>query len=224
MIEEKDIKLYHDTNLNREVLLKGNKLNENLNPFNSSLKPTKNISRDQENQFVHSNPNNSYYRIPSNIRVLKKNEKYKFGYNNIINIDKNKLNTYFLCNNYEKIFSLFELYIVNLFNGLSLESIINLYKNELITDSVYINVMKCIDLINESKKKYNHILLRNNNNRLDTTEIFIKLEENASLNLNIKDYALMLVLKFMDLLKFVDENLFSDDIDKLKQVFEKNNY
>ena len=38
-----------------------------------------------------------------------------------------------------------------------------------------------------------------------------------------KDEALMLVLKFSDLLKSIDEKLFINQIQKLNEIFEKNN-
>jgi hypothetical protein len=104
---------------------------------------------------------------------------------------------------------------------LNLEAIIDLFKRELISDSIYINAMKCITLINENKQLYKHTYIRNNNNRLDTTEIFMKVEEIK--HENSKDNALMLVLKFSDLLKSIDEKVFSEQIDKLNEIFEKNN-
>ena len=228
MIDENDVKLFHEVNLQREVvpkeyeLFRTNKIKIYPDHFNhSSLKPIGNISRGQENQFVYSNPNHEFFKIPSKNKKIKKNEKYKFKFNNIINIQKNKLMTYFLCKSYEKLFSLFEFYLVNLFNGLSMESIIDLFKRELIPDSIYINAMKCINLINENKQLYKHTYFRNTNNRLDTTEIILKVEEIE--HINSKDDALMLLLKFIDLLKSINEKLFSTQIDKLKEIFEMNN-
>ena len=228
MINEKDIKLFHEINLQREVLPNGyelsrtNKIKTHPDHFiHSSFKPTGNISREQENQFIYSNPNHDYYIIPKKNITLKKNQKYQFKFNNIINIQKNKLNAYFLCNSYEKLFSLFEFYMTNLFNGLNLESIIDLFKRELISDSIYIHAMKCIKLINDNKQLYKHTFIRNNNNRLDTTEIFMKIDEIK--HENAKDEALMLVLKFSDLLKSIDEKLFINQIQKLNEIFEKNN-
>ena len=228
MIKEKDVKLFHEINLQREILPSGyelyrtNKIKTHPDYFNhSSLKPTGNISRYQENNFIYSNPNHDYYKIPSKNKQLKKNEKYQFKFNNIINVHKNKIMTYFLCNSYEKLFSLFEFYMVNLFNGLTLESIIDLFKRELIPDSIYINAMKCIKLINENKQLYKHTFIRNNNNRLDTTEIIIKVEEIK--HINVKEDALLFVLKFIELLKSIDEKVFSNQINKLNDIFEKNN-
>ena len=228
MIEEKDVKLFHETNLVREVLPKGyelfrtNKIKIHPDHFiHSSLKPTGNISRYLENEYIYSNPKHDYYKIPKKNKNLKKKEKYQFKFNNIINIEKNKIMTYFLCNNYEKFFSLFEFYMVNLFNGLNLELIEGLFQRELISDSIYISAMKCIKLINDNKQLYKHTYIRNNNNRLDTTEIILKIEDVELPNL--KEDALLLVLKFSDLLRNIDEKLFENDIYKLREIFEKNN-
>ena len=72
MIKEKDVKLFHEINLQREILPSGyelyrtNKIKTHPDYFNhSSLKPTGNISRYQENNFIYSNPNHDYYKIPS---------------------------------------------------------------------------------------------------------------------------------------------------------------
>ena len=229
MIEEKDVKLFHEINLQREALPNGyelyrtNKIKTHPDHFNhSSLKPTGNISRDQENTFIYSHPNQDFYKIPPKTKKLKRNEKYQFKFNNIINIEKSKLMTYFLCNSYEKIFSLLEFYMVNLFNGLSLISIIDLFKRELMSDSIYINAMKCIKIINENKQLYKNTYMRNNNNRLDTTEIFIKVEEIE--HINIKHNALLLLLKFIELLNCIDEKIYSSQIEQLKEIFEKNNF
>ena len=229
MIEEKDIKLFHETNLDREVLPSGyelyrtNKIKTHPDHFiHASLSPTGHIPRYLENQYIFSNPKHDYYKIPPKNKKLKKNEKYQFKFNNVINIEKNKLMTYFLCNDYEKFFELFEFYMINLFNGLNLELIAGLFQRELISDSIYINAMKCIKIINDNKQIYKHTYIRNNINRLDTTEIFLKVEEIKKMNL--KEDALLLLVKFSDLLKSIDENLFLNDINKLKEIFEKNNH
>ena len=210
MIKEKDIKLFHEKNLQREIIPSDYELfhTNNIkldhdNYIHSNIKTTGNISRYQEDHFIYSNPNQPYYKIPKNLNKLKNDEKYQFKFNNIINVEKNKLMTYFLCNSYEKLFSLYELYMVNLFNGINLELIPELFKKELITDSIYINAMKCIQIIDENKQKYKRIYIRNNNNYLETTEIICKIEEEE--DLNCRDDALLLTLKFIDLLKSIDE-------------------
>ena len=181
MIKNKDVKLFHELNLRREIIPSNYELFHTNNSkvkqdniIHSIFRPTGNISRTQENQFIYTNPNKEYYVLPNLNRKIKTEEKYKFKFNNIINIEKNKIMTYFLCNNFEELFSLIELYISNLFNGINIELIPGLFKRELITDSVYINVMKCIEIINENKQLYKRIFLRNNCNRLDTTEIICK--------------------------------------------------
>ena len=229
MIKNKDVKLYHELNLKREIIpsnyelfhTNNNKVKQD-NIIHSIFKPTGNISRTQENQFIYTNPNKEYYVLPNKNRIIKAEEKYKFKFNNIINIEKNKIMTYFLCNNFEELFSLFELYIASLFNGINMELIPGLFKRELITDSVYINVMKCIEIINENKQLYKRIFLRNTSNRLDTTEIICKVEEVE--HINVKDDALLLLLKFIDLLKGIDEKIFIKEINKLNEIFQKNNF
>ena len=229
MIKNKDVKLFHELNLDREIIpsnyelfhTNNNKVKQD-NIIHSIFKPTGNISRTQENQFIYTNPNKEYYVLPNKNRIIKAEEKYKFKFNNIINIEKNKIMTYFLCNNFEELFSLFELYIASLFNGINMELIPGLFKRELITDSVYINVMKCIEIINENKQLYKRIFLRNTSNRLDTTEIICKVEEVE--HINVKDDALLLLLKFIDLLKGIDEKIFIKEINKLNEIFQKNNF
>ena len=129
--------------------------------------------------------------------------------------------TLFLCKSYEKLFSLFELYIKNLFSCNNKEEIYDLYQRELIPDSIYINVMKCLELIKDNKQLYRHVNLRNINNQLATTEIFLKIEQVE--NPHIKNDALLLIQKFIDLLQSIDEKLFFDEIDKLYQILENNN-
>ena len=229
MIKNKDVKLFHELNLDREIIpsnyelfhTNNNKVKQD-NIIHSIFKPTGNISRTQENQFIYTNPNKEYYVLPNKNRIIKAEEKYKFKFNNIINIEKNKIMTYFLCNNFEELFSLFELYIASLFNGINMELIPGLFKRELITDSIYINVMKCIEIINENKQLYKRIFLRNTSNRLDTTEIICKVEEVE--HINVKDDALLLLLKFIDLLKGIDEKIFIKEINKLNEIFQKNNF
>jgi hypothetical protein len=229
MIKNKDVKLFHELNLKREIIpsnyalfhTNNSKVKQD-NIIHSIFKKTGNISRTQENQFIYTNPNKEYYVLPNNNRIIKAEEKYKFKFNNIINIEKSKIMTYFLCNNFEELFSLFELYIASLFNGINMELIPGLFKRELITDSVYINVMKCIEIINENKQLYKRIFLRNTSNRLDTTEIMCKIEEVE--HVNVKDDALLLLLKFIDLLKGIDEKIFIKEINKLNEIFQKNNF
>ena len=145
--------------------------------------------------------------------------KYQLLINNFINIDKNKLMTYFLCNNFEELFSLIELYILNLLNGYNTDKISEIFKKGLITDSVFVNAIYCINIIKLNKKSYNKVLIKNNS-MLKTSEIMIKLKE-ISLK-NPKNEALLLILKFIDLLKAIDEIGFIKEIEKLEDVFDIN--
>ena len=195
-----------------KVLKYDNNNYSNNNP-KYTLKSTGNLSRAQESQFVFSN-----YEEPNENTQNKK--KITLSFDNFINIDKNKLITFLLCNNYEDLFSLFELYIKNIFNVREFEEITNLFQNEIISDSVFVNASYCINIINLNKKSYNHIYLRNNNNRLDTTEIIFKLQEIEKKD--IRNHAFLLISKFIELLKSLDEIVFIKQIEKLEEILEKN--
>ena len=195
-----------------KVLKYDNNNYSNNNP-KYTLKSTGNLSRAQESQFVFSN-----YEEPNENTQNKK--KITLSFDNFINIDKNKLITFLLCNNYEDLFSLFELYIKNIFNVREFEEITNLFQNEIISDSVFVNASYCINIINLNKKSYNHIYLRNNNNRLDTTEIIFKLQEIEKKD--IRNHAFLLISKFIELLKSLDEIVFNKQIEKLEEILEKN--
>ena len=219
MLRTEDIKLFHRLNVEREIiptkyeLLKYDNNNYSNNNPKYTLKSTGNLSRAQESQFVFSN-----YEEPNENTQNKK--KITLSFDNFINIDKNKLITFLLCNNYEDLFSLFELYIKNIFNVREFEEITNLFQNEIISDSVFVNASYCINIINLNKKSYNHIYLRNNNNRLDTTEIIFKLQEIEKKD--IRNHALLLISKFIELLKSLDEIVFNKQIEKLEEILEKN--
>ena len=219
MLRTEDIKLFHRLNVEREIiptkyeLLKYDNNNYSNNNPKYTLKSTGNLSRAQESQFVFSN-----YEEPNENTQNKK--KITLSFDNFINIDKNKLITFLLCNNYEDLFSLFELYIKNIFNVREFEEITNLFQNEIISDSVFVNASYCINIINLNKKSYNHIYLRNNNNRLDTTEIIFKLQEIEKKD--IRNHALLLISKFIELLKSLDEIVFIKQIEKLEEILEKN--
>lgn len=231
MINDKDIKSYHETTLKKDILpnewglLRTNKIKIHPDQLtHSKFKTTGNLPREQENEFMYSNPNIPFYNVNKEMNKVKqgRSKKYSFGYNNLLNIEKNKLMSYFICENYDTLFNLFEIYIMNLFNGLDKKGIEDLFKNELITDSVYIDAMKCIELISVNKQLYKHNQLRNINNRLVTSEIRFQIEIVG--NPHAKDDALFLIIKFIDLLKSIDENLFQKEISTLEEVYTKNNY
>ena len=91
----------------------------------------------------------------------------------------------------------------------------------MISDSIFVNALYCLNIIKLNRRKYNKYLLKNLNNTLDTTEIIFNLEENN--NNQMKNDALLLIIKFIELLRSVDEINFNKEIEKLKEVFEKNN-
>ena len=116
---------------------------------------------------------------------------------------------------------MFELYISSIFNGNNLEQITNLFERKMISDSIFVNALYCLNIIKLNRRKYNKYLLKNLNNTLDTTEIIFNLEENN--NNQMKNDALLLIIKFIELLRSIDEISFNKEIEKLKEVFEKNN-
>ena len=204
-----DINLFHKLNVEREIIPNKYQLlisYNNCKHYNKpNLKSIGNLPRNLEDQYIFYNYDN--------------NENKNFRFNNFINIDKSKLMTYFLCNNFEELFSLIELYILNLFNGYNTDKISEIFKKGLITDSVFVNAIYCINIIKLNKKSYNKILIKNNS-MLKTSEIMIKLKENSLKN--PKNEALLLILKFIDLLKAIDEIGFIKEIEKLEDVFDIN--
>ena len=204
-----DINLFHKLNVEREIIPNKYQLlisYNNCKHYNKpNLKSIGNLPRNHEDQYIFYNYDN--------------NENKNFRFNNFINIDKSKLMTYFLCNNFEELFSLIELYILNLFNGYNTDKISEIFKKGLITDSVFVNALYCLYIIKLNKKSYNKVLIKNNS-MLKTSEIMIKLKE-ISLK-NPKNEALLLILKFIDLLKAIDEIGFIKEIEKLEDVFDIN--
>ena len=81
-------------------------------------------------------------------------------------------------------------------------------------------MLYCLNIIKLNKQKYNRYLIKNLNNAFETTEIIFNLEENS--NNQIKDDALLLIIKFIDLLKSIDEINYNNEIQKLAEVYEKN--
>ena len=207
-MEKAEVNLFHRINVEREIIPnKYQLIIKNSNDdydCKSSLKSKGNLSRNQEDQFI-------FFDFKG---------KSSFEFNNIINIDKNKLMTYFLCNNYEELFSLFELYITNIFNGYNMEQISNLTERKIISDSIFVNVLYCMNIINFNKKKCMKHLIKNLNNALKTTEVIFNLEETN--NSQSKHDALLLVIRFIELLISIDEISFNKEIEKLKEVYEKN--
>jgi len=208
MFSNTDINLFHRINTEREVIPNEYRIlpnNNNLkNNSKSCFNSIGNLTKNQEDQIIYSN---------NNMKI-----KTGFCHNNIINIDKNKIVTYFLCNNYEELFHLFELYIINIFNGNSMDKIPILFEKNLISDLIYVNATYCINIIKLAQKTYKTRLI-NNKNKLETTEVFFKVKESDEGNLRFE--ALLLILKFIELLKSIDETSYIKEIKKLKEISEK---
>ena len=208
MFSDTDINLFHRINTEREIIPNEYRIipnNNNLkNNSKSCFKSIGNLTKNQEDQIIYSN---------NNMKI-----KTGFCHNNIINIDKNKIVTYFLCNNYEELFHLFELYIINIFNGNNMDKIPILFEKNLISDLIYFNAKYCINIIKLSQKS-NKTRLINNRNRLETTEVFFKVKESDDDNLKFE--SLSLVLGFIELLRSIDETSYIKEIRKLKEIIEK---
>ena len=220
-MEEKDINLFHKYNTEREIIpnkyLFKNYINIDLKS-KTFFKPLGNLTKNQEDQIMFSN--DLVNEIQEEL-INSKTRNKRFEFKNIINIDKNKIMTYFICNNYEEFFSLFELYIKNIFNGYNLDIIPILLENNLITEEIFASATYCINIIKFNKKCYEQIFFKNNNNKLKTTEIILKIKNIEQDNPKLE--ALFLILKFIELLKNIDENSYNKEIEKLNEIFEKNN-
>ena len=213
-ITDANINLFHRINTEREIIPNKYQLLSNNNNLKNNSKPCfkslGNLTKNQEDQIIYSNNNKS---IESPIKI-----KNDFCCNNIINIDKNKIITYFLCNNYEDLLHLFELYIINIFNGNDIEKIPILFEKNLISDLIYVNAIYCINIIKLSQKS-NKTRLVSGENKLETTEVFFKVKESDDDNLRFE--ALLLILGFIELLRSIDETSYTKEIKKLKEIIEK---
>ena len=91
-----DINLFHRKNVERELIpYKYQLLNNNINSeINSKSLVTTlgNLPKNQEDQFIYSNYSDKYNGISKQFDEFNLNRKKDFKLNNIINIDKNKLN------------------------------------------------------------------------------------------------------------------------------------
>ena len=223
MITFEDINLFHRKNVERELIpYKYQLLNNNINSeINSKSLVTTlgNLPKNQEDQFIYSNYSDKYNVISKQFDESNLNRKKDFKLNNIINIDKNKLITYLICNNYEELFHLFELYIENVFNGTKVDKIPLLFKRNKISDSIFVNATYCISIIKKNKKAYNSYYINNNNNRLPFTEHILNSEEKT--NKDLKFDSLLLILRFIELLNSIDETAYVKEIEKMKEILEK---
>ena len=203
------INVYHAAWINSEFL---------PNEFNSignrhlrkiqtnQLCPMKNLPTENESEYIYTNPNHS-----------KSSEKFEFSYNTLININQEKISNYFKLDKYIEFFSLFQLYLEDLFNGLKQPKIKELFYNQKISDSVYIYAMKCFELIEKNKKNYTYTKEKNKDNYLDTTENSYNIK--VTMNTSCKEDALLLLSKFQMLLGIADKVIFAEDITMLKDLY-----
>ena len=216
MFSDDNINLYHVTGINSEFVpeefqkIHINRLNIKVDPLSNKISKGKNLSIQNESEFVYIYPN-----TVENANI--KNSKLKF--NTIVKLNKNKILNYFRTENYVEIFNLFKIYVISLFNGLNKEQIKKLYLNQKITDSIYLYAIKILEIIDNNEKKYSYIKSCNIDNALETTENFYKIKEVK--NYNVKEDALLILIKFQSLLKVIDENIYKDEIEEIKNIYEK---
>ena len=216
MFSDDNINLYHVTGINSEFVpeefqkIHINRLNIKVDPLSNKISKGKNLSIQNESEFVYIYPN-----TVENANI--KNSKLKF--NTIVKLNKNKILNYFSTENYVEIFNLFKIYVISLFNGLNKEQIKKLYLNQKITDSIYLYAIKILEIIDNNEKKYSYIKSCNIDNALEITENFYKIKEVK--NYNTKEDALLILIKFQSLLKVIDENIYKDEIEEIKNIYEK---
>ena len=210
---EHKLNIYHATGLHSAFLPKeinsiGRTHLKIIDP-SEKLSPMSNLTCEQESEIIYSNPNHPLRN--------KRAKKFDFKFNTLININKEKIETYLENDKYTELFPLFQIYLKEVFNGLDKEKVKELFYTQQITDSVYIYAMKCYDLINSNLKSYNYIKEKNTDNILDTTETFykIKLKHNPV----IKEDALCLISEYQMLLSIADKTLFEKEITILKNIY-----
>ena len=79
--------------------------------------------------------------------------------------------------------------------------------------------MKCFELIEANKKPYSYSKSKNLDNMIDNTEHFYHIKEIK--NENIKEDILLLIVKFQSVLQVVNEFLFMECINDLKEVYDE---
>ena len=68
-------------------------------------------------------------------------------------------------------------------------------------------------IIDNNEKKYSYIKSCNIDNDFETTENFDRIKEVK--NYNIKEDTLLILIKFQNLLKVIDENIYKDEIEEI---------
>ena len=107
MFSDDNINLYHVTGINSEFVpeefqkIHINRLNIKVDPLSNKISKGKNLSIQNESEFVYIYPN-----TVENANI--KNSKLKF--NTIVKLNKNKILNYFSTENYVEIFNLFKIY------------------------------------------------------------------------------------------------------------------
>ena len=218
MNNEEDVNLYNIKGINGKFIpeefaaLRTNQLKIKVDKSTSKkIQKINKLSREVENEFIFTNPNHP--------GKSGQKEKYDFKYNTIIHINKKKIKYYIEEEYYDKFLNLIYSYLSNLFNGLNKDQVRKLYIDRQITDSVYIFSMKCFELIEENKKQYNYSKSKNLDTMIDNTEHYYHIRELS--NKEIKEDCLLLVLKFQNVLEAIDQNLFKENINDLKEIYKE---
>lgn len=71
-------------------------------------------------------------------------------------------------------------------------------------------------IIDNNEKKYSYIKSCNIDNDFETTENFDRIKEVK--NYNIKEDTLLILIKFQNLLKVIDENIYKDEIEEIQNI------
>ena len=71
-------------------------------------------------------------------------------------------------------------------------------------------------IIDNNEKKYSYIKSCNIDNAFETTENFYRIKEVK--NYNIKEDTLLILIKFQNLLKVIDENIYKDEIEEIQNI------
>ena len=218
MYTESNVNLYHITGINSEFLpeefaaLRTNHLNILVDKATSNkVQKIDKLSIERENEYIYTNPNHPGKKG----RKLK----YDFKYNIILHINKKKIIHFIQEEYYDKFFDLIHTYLSYVFNGSNKDQVKKLYNDKQITDSVYIFSMKCFELIEANKKPYSYSKSKNLDTMIDNTEHFYHIKEIK--NENIKEDILLLIVKFQSVLQVVNEFLFMECINDLKEVYDE---
>ena len=79
--------------------------------------------------------------------------------------------------------------------------------------------MKCFELIEENINQYNYYKSKTLYTMIDNTEHYYHIRELS--NKEIKEDCLLLVFKFQNVLEAIEQNLFKENINDLKEIYKE---